>query len=145
MPHFHILCDQQPPTKRGRRGYVTKHGVHDFAVAYGWGYQAKLEIVTGSQAAVYIAKYTSKGDPSMPRSFRRVRCSRNFPALPDLDGSSLLVPSRTEDVGHYLARVADVTGVDPDTLLPRYLQAQKTLYTERKSTSGTFDKKVPED
>jgi len=48
-------------------------------------------------------------------------------------------------VGHYLARVADVTGVDPDTLLPRYLQAQKTLYTERKSTSGTFDKKVPED
>lgn len=131
MPHFHIISLQQPPTKRGKRGYVTQHGVHDFAVAYGWGYQAKLELVTSNQTAVYVSKYASKGDPSMPRSFRRVRVSRDFPQLPDLGGSPLLVPSRSEDVARFIARVADATGLDPDILYPRYLQAEQTLYNER--------------
>lgn len=136
MPHFHILSTVPPPTRRGRRGYVTKRGVHDFAVAFGWGYQAALEIVTGSQAAVYVAKYASKGDPSMPRNFRRVRASRDFPQLPDIGGSPLLAPAYEEDIAHYLARVADITGAEPEALYKRWQEAQLQLREERKAING---------
>lgn len=132
MPHFHILATVEPPTKRGRRGYVTKHGVHDFAVAYGWGFEAELEIVQSEQAAVYVAKYTSKGDPSMPRNFRRVRVSADFPKLPDLGGSPLLVPARDEDVAHYLARVAYDTGIASDMLYPKYVQIVARLHEDQR-------------
>ncbi len=127
MPHFHIITPVEPPTKRGRRGYVTKHGVHDFAVAYGWGYQAELETVNGPQAAVYVSKYASKGDPSMPRSFRRVRASRDFPKLPDLGGSPLLVIARDEDIAHFMARAADYTGEQVETLYARWIEANGQL------------------
>lgn len=136
MPHFHIVTPVEPPTKRGRLGYVTRRGVHDFAVAYGWGYQAKLELVTGSQAAVYVSKYTSKGDPSMPRNFRRVRASRDFPKLPDLDGLRLLVPSRGEDIDHFIDRVSFETGVNQDDLYPRWAAAQRELPAEREQTDA---------
>ena len=139
MPHFHIITLVQPPTNRGRRGYVTQHAVHDFAVAIGWGYQAKLELVVGKQAAVYVAKYTSKGDPSMPRGFRRVRASRDIPQLPDLGGFPLLVPSRGEEVDHFVVRVADETGVDPDTIYARYKDIMQTLYETRNNPQHSKD------
>ena len=139
MPHFHIVSPVEPPTKRGRRGYVTKRGVHDFAVAYGWGYQAKLEIVDGPQAAVYVAKYASKGDPSMPRNFRRVRASRDFPQLPELDGLPLLVPSREEDVAHFINRVAEATGTPHEDVYKAWLEAQKRLYEERKQRNDLHE------
>jgi len=131
MPHFHILTPVEPPTKRGRRGYVTKRGTHDFAVAFGWGFEAELELVTGSQAAVYVSKYTSKGDPSMPRNFRRVRVSRDIPELPDLGGSPLLVPSRSEDVAHFVARVVDATGVNAEDVYKAYTEALQWLHNEQ--------------
>jgi hypothetical protein len=132
MPHFHIVTSVEPPTKRGRRGYVTKRGVHDFAVAYGWGYQAKLEIVTDSQAAVYVAKYASKGDVSMPKSFRRVRASADIPKLPDLGTFPLLVPAYEEDIAHFLARVVDATGEQPEALYQKWSDAQRIMLLERK-------------
>ena len=136
MPHFHILSTAQPPTKRGMRGYVTNRGTHDFAVAYGWGYQAKLELVTGSQAAVYVAKYASKGDPSMPRNFRRVRASRDFPKLPDLGGLPLLVPARSEDVAHFIDRVCSETGLEHAEAYKLYSQAVATLELAQLSGKG---------
>jgi len=138
MPHFHILTTVEPPWPRGKRGYVTKHGVHDFAVAYGWGHQAELEIVSNAQAAVYIAKYASKGDPAMPRNFRRMRVSADWPALPDMAGSPLLVPARDEDIAHYIARVADETGSPPEEVYSAYT-ALIEKFREAKE-GGTYDR-----
>jgi len=127
MPHFHILTDVEPPTKRGRRGYVTKRGVHDFAVALGWGYMAELELVNSAQAAVYISKYSSKGDPFMPKNFRRIRVSHTWPELPDLGGQKMLVLARDEDVPHFILRVSDYTGVSPETIYKEYSQKMSEL------------------
>lgn len=136
MPHFHILTDREPPTRRGRLGYVTSHGVHDFAVAYGWGYQAKLEIVLSSQAAVYVAKYASKGDTAMPRNFRRVRASQDFPKLPDLTDDPLIVPARDEDVAHYIDRVCSVTGLLHDEAYNLYRLQLTALHLARQAKDG---------
>lgn len=128
MPHFHIVSTVEPPTKRGRGGFVTKHGVHDFAVAFGWGYQAELSLIDGPEAAVYVSKYTSKGSPSMPKSFRRVRVSRDFPKLPELDGLPLLVPSREEDMAHFIDRVQSLTGVPHEDLYQRWQEGRRHLF-----------------
>ncbi len=111
MPHFHILTDREPPTRRGRSGHVTKRTLHDWAHSIGWGYQAELLIVNSEEAFAYVAKYASKGSSGMPRNFRRVRPSKDWPKDDDPKGGSWIVPSRKEDVPHFLVRAADFTGL----------------------------------
>ena len=64
----------------------------DNARACGMGYQAKVETVeSDGKAAAYVSKYIGKslGGFALPPKFRRVRCSQNWTALPDLtDGQS---------------------------------------------------------
>jgi len=73
MPHFHIISRDYPYGKR----------LKDRAVDAGFGYQAKKELVVSKGAAAYVSKYVSKGDPNIPKGFRRVRTSRDVGGLPD--------------------------------------------------------------
>lgn len=123
MPHFHIITNIIPPPtyRKGRK--KPSYRLKDFAVSCGFGYQAKDRVVESKEAANYVAKYASKGDPNMPKGFRRVRVSQKWAKLPDYQGKTLLLKSKAESVTHFLFRVHDLTGIELDVLYERYLTA----------------------
>lgn len=95
MPHFHVLTDQYPFTAR----------VKDLAVSCGFGYEAEKEAVSERKAAYYVSKYVSKGDPAIPKGFRRVRTSQDFPKLPETPPPApVIVRARNESEFDYLVR-----------------------------------------
>lgn len=114
MPHFHIISLVKAPKR-----------LKDMAMQAGFGYQAKEIAVTSSGAASYVAKYASKQDEAMPRDFRRVRTSRGWARLPTYHGMSLIVKARKEFLSEYLLRVAEITGVDLETLHARWTLAHE--------------------
>lgn len=78
--HAHFLTDAQQTT----RWYK------DNARACGMGFQAKAEPVdSDAKAAAYVSKYIGKSlaGQQLPPKFRRVRCSQNWTALPDLEAT----------------------------------------------------------
>jgi len=122
MPHFHIIMSLEPPDCRGKRGLVTDHAVHAFAVRRGFGFEAKLETVTSHRAAHYVSKYASKGTDITPKGFRHVRASRGWTRPPKK--LPYLVPAKGEDIAHFLLRVHDITGTPGETLAERWLKVQ---------------------
>jgi hypothetical protein len=111
MPHFHILTVEAPPVRPGKHGNITQHSLHDWAHALGWGFEAKLLIVNGPEAMAYVAKYASKISPFTPKSFRRVRASRDWPKDDKPKGGAWITPAFKEDIPHFLQRAADFTGL----------------------------------
>lgn len=74
VPHFHIVSTYAP----------SEHKIKDWAVQSGMGYQVKVERVKrGAGVAWYISKYAGKtnGKMGLPKGFRRVRYSEQFPGL----------------------------------------------------------------
>lgn len=74
VPHFHIVSTFAPKERT----------IKDWAVASGMGYQVKVERVKrGAGVAWYISKYAGKtqGKMGLPKGFRRVRYSEQFPDL----------------------------------------------------------------
>lgn len=74
MPHFHIILSTAPP-KEALRAMVVQSGL---------GFQLDVQTFkTGSGVAWYVAKYSTKPDDAknMPKGFRRVRYSENFPPM----------------------------------------------------------------
>lgn len=140
MPHFHILTTTEPPIHRGKKGFVTKHGLHDFAIAYGWGFEADLQIVNSQEAALYVAKYASKQSPLTPKGFRRVRVSQDWPKGDPPSGGQWIVPAKDEDIAHFMVRVADYTNHDPRELWERWQVALQDLAERRANTPQRFDK-----
>ena len=98
MPHFHVITNEYPFTER----------IKDLAPKCGFGYQADKVAVNSKLAAYYVAKYVAKSDKAMPRGFRRVRCSQNFPELPDLNADSPAAIARFphENEISYISRCA---------------------------------------
>lgn len=127
MPHFHIISNRHPPSALGKRGQWTKRGEHDWAVKRGFGFEIDCAIVNGDEASAYVAKYASKGDPSMPRKFRRVRASQSWQKLPETGKKPLIVPAKGETLVAFLIRVQGETDVDLDTLYERWREAQDDL------------------
>jgi len=109
MPHFHILTNFKAPYR-----------IKDFAVHHGFGFEATEKRVDGVQAANYVSKYTSKGDPNMPKNFRRVRASQNWAKLPAYEGGKLYVKSKNENLTHYLLRVEAATGIGVEFLYEQW-------------------------
>lgn len=133
MPHFHILTTVKPPVityksvdrKTGEIRKRKSGRIKDFAVRMGFGYQADLKEVNDKRAASYVAKYASKGDPSMPKGFRRVRPSQDWAHLPDYEGGTLYVPNPKETLTGFLVRVANATGESVDDLWERWSFARE--------------------
>lgn len=91
----------------------------------GFGHQAKELAVDSGGAASYVAKYASKSDDAMPKDFRRVRTSQGWAKLPEYHGMPLIVKARKEFLSEYLIRVAEITGVDFETLHARWTLAHE--------------------
>jgi hypothetical protein len=127
MPHFHILATSLPPTRRNAKGNVTKRALHDWAHSVGWGFQAELLIVSSAEASAYVAKYASKQSPLTPKGFRRVRVSKDWPQTPEKSAAKWIVPARDEGVAHYIMRISEVTGLDPDDLWPKWADLTDSL------------------
>jgi len=127
MPHFHILTTEQPPTRRGRKGYVTQHGVHSWAHSLGWGFEAKLLIVSSAEASAYVAKYASKQSPLTPKGFRRVRCSNSWPKVEEKSGPQWIVPAKNEDVAAFINRVNEITNIPAEQLWPAWAEISNIL------------------
>lgn len=88
----------------------------------GFGFEADISQVNGPRAARYVAKYASKQPRAMPRHFRRVRVSRDWPKLPqpayELD---VIYRNKRESVKAYVRRVAVQTGEDYGYLMGQWL------------------------
>lgn len=136
MPHFHILTWNQVPVEPNRRGRVTKHALHNWAHALGWGFQAVCEVVTSGLAAVYVAKYATKQSSFTPKHFRRVRCSQDWPKPDRGKLPAWLVPQRGESAVDFILRVSDFTGIPSDDLYPRYLDGQNELVQLRQKITS---------
>lgn len=116
VPHFHILS----LTKCPETGTHKSNPLKDLAWNTGFGYMATEEPIEGGKAAGYVAKYASKHDPSIPRNFRRCRCSQDWAKLPEIELDPYIVKSRTESLTDYLLRVNSQTYVEVDTLYIRW-------------------------
>lgn len=127
MPHFHIVGNQHPPSAKGKQGQWTERGLHDWAVKRGFGYQAYCTLVDGPEAAHYVSKYASKGDPSMPKGFRRVRASQRWTKDAVDQNRKLIVPAKGESLIEFLLRVNTLTGLDMETLYQHWHEANEQL------------------
>ena len=106
IAHFHIVSLCPCP---GR--------IKDVAAHAGFGYQATETVIDGAEAANYVAKYTSKQGSNMPRGFRRVRFSHDWPKLPDPTYDVEIYPLRRgERLSAYLHRCSALTGLPAHAL-----------------------------
>lgn len=127
MPHFHIISNKHVNSCRGRKGQWTQRGVHDWAVKRGFGFESSCKLIDSQEAGAYVAKYASKGDPSMPKKFRRVRSSHSWYKVPKDPSKKLIVPSKGEDLVHFLLRVQNISDVDLEKLYQSWREANDEL------------------
>jgi|ERR671923_211101 hypothetical protein len=107
VAHFHIVSLCPCP---GR--------IKDVAVHAGLGHQATEAVIDGGEAAYYVAKYTSKQGDNMPKGFRRVRYSREWPSLPKpLYDTEIYPMQKGEILSDYLRRISANTGTPFSALL----------------------------
>jgi hypothetical protein len=109
MPHFHIVGHTKSPIR-----------LKDLAAHNGFGYQAKEILIESKQAGLYVAKYASKGDKSIPRGFRRVRASQDWEKLPYKPKETYIVQAKDEGLTHYLIRVSEATDTPLDSVVDAY-------------------------
>jgi hypothetical protein len=137
MPHFHVIMSVEPPVQKNKKGQITKHALHNWGNSMGWGFQIDLKIVNSRKAAYYTAKYTAKGAGIVPRGFRRVRTSQGWYKKPVDPSKKLIVPAKTEDIGHFIARVSDETGLAPEEAYKRWSEAQAELIAKQNKSVDT--------
>ncbi len=140
MPHFHIVSNEHPPSEKGKQGQWTAHGMHDWAMKRGFGFQVWCELIDGPSAAHYVAKYASKGDPSMPKGFRRVRASQKWTKDPIDPERKLIVPAKGESLIEFLRRVNASTGLDMETLYQHWHEANEELKHANRDRSEEEEK-----
>jgi len=116
IPHFHVLSLTQSPVV----GHHKTMPIKDLAWRSGFGYIALEQAVAGWKAAWYVAKYASKHDPSIPRNFRRCRCSRDWAKLPEVNLPAYMVKGKAEHLGEFLVRVSEVCNVPEEVLHTRW-------------------------
>lgn len=112
MPHFHIIGTAFPG----------KRTVKDWATSSGLGYQADVQLIAAnSGVAWYVSKYSTKGSDAalMPRNFRRVRFSQDWPRMvfrKDLREGNAIVKRTTETVLSWAYRAALTYLLNPDNI-----------------------------
>jgi len=131
MPHFHILMNCEPPCERNKKGLITKHALHDYAVKRGFGYETSLSIVSDKLASFYVSKYASKQHPAIPRSFRRIRCCQTWAKLPIDPTRRLIVRAYLEGIADFIDRVNYVSGVPHEKLYNAYAKAVQELVKQK--------------
>lgn len=111
IPHFHIISLRWEPYR-----------LKDMAVRAGFGHQAWSAQITSKGAATYVTKYCSKQGYEMPKGFRRVRISYDWPKLPEPGYEfQVLYKKPRESVKAYVRRVAILTDMDYSILMSAWL------------------------
>ncbi len=131
MPYFHYAAFVElHPNRVGiaHLHIITLHWsigrLKDMAHHAGFGYEADETTVSGSLAAYYVSKYTSKQGKDMPKGYRRVRLSQSWPKLPSLPSDTPVLPIRTkESLPEYFLRVHETSQVLPSELQRRWLES----------------------
>jgi hypothetical protein len=129
MPHFHIIATSLPKQDK----------LKDWVVASGLGYQVDLqEIQPSSGVAWYVSKYSTKGSDAqyMPKGFRRVRFSRDWPQMlfkADLLESAAIVRLPRETLPAWLTRAVAAFGVDPAETMQQVLLLSDQTQNERQA------------
>lgn len=119
MPHFHVISLEKAPLR-----------LKDLAVSCGFGHQAYDEKVKDKRAAHYVAKYLTKQSPVTPKRFHRVRCSEDWPKLPDIDTPPLLIKKRGEFWLDFFMRVSDMTNLSISEVIDRWCDSSGMSFDE---------------
>lgn len=112
MPHFHIIGTAFPE----------KETLRDWAVKSGLGFQVDRQVIAAnSGVAWYVSKYSTKGSDAalMPRNFRRVRFSQDWPRMifrKDLREGSAVVKRTNETILSWAYRAALTFFINPDNI-----------------------------
>lgn len=118
IPHFHIISLVKAPAR-----------LKDLAVHAGFGYQAMEVKINGGMAVSYVAKYASKADLDVPKHFRRVRISRDWPRLPAPEYPFKVYPiAKREALSAYLRRMSVTLGSDLAVLRDRWLDRSGDIH-----------------
>lgn len=115
MPHFHVITPDNPRKKGGKLWRFK-----DFAVHYGFGHQAECDPVNSEGAAWYVSRYASRGDPHMPKSFRRVRAGQEWPELVE-EFEPYIVRRMGEQLHDWFIRIAEETGHPLQVIVDRWM------------------------
>lgn len=110
MPHFHVIATLLP--KKSLLGA--------WVVESGLGYETSLSTVKpNSGAAWYVSKYSTKSSDAalMPKGFRRVRYSQDWPQMrfrvdDREDAACVKLPGET--IAHWTWRCAELFGTSPN-------------------------------
>jgi hypothetical protein len=128
MPHFHILATCLPK----------KEKLREWVVSSGLGYEVDLQDVKpNTGVAWYVSKYSTKGSDAhlMPKGFRRVRFSRDWPQMlfrSDLLESEAIVRLPRESYAAWLLRAVQAFGIDPNEAMLKVQElCDKTEGTEQ--------------
>lgn len=141
MPHFHVISTQPLPISTSKRGYISKHKIHGYAVGCGFGFEADQKPVSDKGAAWYVSKYASKQDRSVPKGARRVRPSADWYKEDKAAHEPYFVPAYGEGTIEFIDRVASITGVCHEDIAGEYLAAQVSLLSERERLARAADMK----
>lgn len=105
VPHLHIVAAFAPNTEEMKK----------MARASGFGHQCDAQMIKSiGLTGWYVAKYVGKGEGKyeLPKGFRRVRYSEDFPQLADRVTDGLVcVKEFTETIGQWAARAKWELGV----------------------------------
>lgn len=111
IPHFHLITFQWPHER-----------LKDLAVHSGFGFEADIKQVSSARAAGYVSKYASKQGYGMPRNFRRVRVSQDWPKLPKPQyDHEVIYRKPRETLTAYIRRVAILTDENYGALMSQWL------------------------
>jgi hypothetical protein len=84
VPHLHAIMTRPLPTRN--QPEASKHELHDYAHAHGFGYMIDQQPVNSRRAASYVGKYLSKGGHLLHKGARRVWATHKF--LPEASQSA---------------------------------------------------------
>jgi len=134
LPHFHYAAFVElHPHRTGiaHLHIVTLHWspgrLKDVAHHAGFGFEAEETTISGKQAAYYVTKYTSKQGSEMPKGFRRVRLSQDWPRLPELPAEHQVLPKLPKELlQEYFLRISAVSSVPSSALRSQWLNSDAT-------------------
>lgn len=133
MPHFHAIVFAHIPYEYNSRT-DPRENIKDFAVARGFGHQAKEKLVSSSGAAKYVSDYANKGTPDIPVGFHRARCATKWPRPPEKKHPPYVVRARAEPIDEFLIRVQEASNRSLDDILADYQSAVHEMMYVRSLT-----------
>jgi len=134
VPHFHIIATMLPKKELMRK----------WAIKSGFGFEVDIQSVGASSgAAWYVSKYSTKSSDAqiMPKNFRRVRYSQDWPKMlfrSDTQEGEAIVRERGESYEHWALRAVMAFGLAPDDLIYQVSEIMEKTGNEFKTEAAAM-------